>query len=160
MRKLKLPFVFNMQIPPELIAKARPPSTSSVDCWVQTEVSLHLQRVFYIRSYALPHTFYATCGSVLSHKGNISFLFLTENFKGCWLLPKHFQVQGNKAGWSLGTGHLPRALPLPFLVNYRHLTPIADALAALLLHSPVMRWEWHEAVWPHQASFFPTAKWV
>lgn len=139
MRKLKLPFVFNMQIPHELIAKAQPPSTSSVDCWVQTGVSLHLQGVLYIRSYPLPHTFYATCGSVLSHKGNISFLFLIENFKGCWLLPKHFPVQGNEVGWSLGTRHLPRALLLPFLVNYRHLTPIADALAALLLHSPGIR---------------------
>ena len=131
--------LFTVNIVSELETKPPPPSVNSVDCSVWTGKSLYLPGVFYIRSNPLPHTFYAICGLVLIYKGSISFCFIPmENFKGCHLLPKHFEMQGSEADWCLGTRHLPKALAPSFSVKCRHLASIGEAPAAMLLHSPVI----------------------
>lgn len=86
------------------------------------------------------------------------FLCLTENFKR-WLLPKHFQMQSNAAGWFLDATPLPEALAPSSLVNCRHLPSTEEALSCFCIHLR-FPWEQHRPVWLHWALFFPTVKWV
>lgn len=139
-----------MHIPAELITKPQPPLVNSVDCSVQTQI--YLQGFLYKRSNPWSHIFYDICGSVSIHKGSIHFLFLMENFKGCRLLPKHFQVQSNEAGCFLGTKHLPKAPS--FLVNHRHLHRRGSCFCIHLW----FLWELHKTVWLHWASLFSIVK--
>ena len=76
------------------------------------------------------------------------FLSLMETFKGGWLLPRHFQMQDNEAGWFLREALVPSSL-----VNCRHLTSIDQALTVMLCSHLRFPWEWHETVWLHSTSF-------
>lgn len=127
--KWKLPFIlslFNMHGPAELITKPQLPSMNSrLLC---PEMNAVFTR-FLLYKEQPPCSTPSRPFVALSQftKEAFHFLSLMEAFKGCCLLPKHFQMQGSEAGWFLREALVPSSL-----VNCGHLTSIDQALTVVL----------------------------
>lgn len=91
-------------------------------------------RIFMQEATLYPHTFYSFCGSFWVYKWSLSSSFFSGEFQR----PKRFQMQGNEAGWFLDTRPLPEALGLSLLLNCRPLSWVAEAVAAMPMHSPTI----------------------